>query len=200
MAEPIDFYFDFASPYGYIASHRIDDLAARHGREVAWRPYLLGVAFQRTGIPLVTDQGIRGDYARHDFGRCARYHGVSFQIPDAFPMLAVNPSRAYYWLADQDGAAAKGLARALWRAYFVDNRDISKPEVIAEVAAAQGLDGAAVVAALQDRAIKDRLRQETENAIERGAFGSPYVIVDGEPFWGNDRLDMVEKWLETGGW
>ncbi len=57
-----------------------------------------------------------------------------------------------------------------------------------------------MVAALQDQVIKDRLRQETENALERGAFGSPYVIVDGEPFWGNDRLDMVEKWLETGGW
>lgn len=200
MAEPIDFYFDFASPYGYIASHRIDDIAARHGREVTWRPYLLGVAFQRTGMPLVTDQGIRGDYAQHDFGRCARFYDVPFNKPDVFPILAVNPSRAYYWLLDQDAAAAKGLVRALWSAYFADNRDISKADVIAEVAVAQGLDGAAVVAALQNQAIKDRLRQETEAAIERGAFGSPHVIVDGEGFWGNDRLDMVDKWLETGGW
>jgi 2-hydroxychromene-2-carboxylate isomerase len=200
MAEPIDFYFDFASPYGYIASHRIDDIAARHGREVTWRPFLLGVAFQRTGMPLVSEQGIRGEYVLHDFGRCARFYGVPFRIPDVFPIMAVNPSRVYYWRFDQDPAAAKDLVRALWSAYFVDNRDISKAETIAEVAAAQGLDGAAVAAALQDQAVKDRLRQETEAAIERGAFGSPHVIVDGEAFWGNDRLDMVDKWLETGGW
>lgn len=200
MAAPIEFYFDFSSPYGYLASHRIDDIAARHGREVAWRPYLLGAAFQQTGMRPLTEQASRGDYARHDFKRCARLYGVPFELPDPFPIAAIAPCRAYYWLLDQDAGRAKALARALYAAYFAEGRNISEPQVVTEVAAGEGVDAEALGAALQDQAVKDRLRQETEQALARGVFGSPYVFVDGEPFWGNDRLDMVDRWLETGGW
>ena len=200
MAEPLDFYFDFSSPYGYIASRRIDEIAAKHGREVNWRPFLLGIVFQRTGMGPATEAPLRGDYARHDFARSARLYGVPFQLPDPFPVHALGPSRAYYWLLDQDAQQAKALAKALFGAYFADGRNISEAEVVADVAAEQGTDRETLLAALADQAIKDRLRQETEAAIGRGVFGSPYVFVDGEPFWGNDRLDMVDKWLETGGW
>lgn len=200
MAAPIEFYFDFSSPYGYLASHRIDDIAARHGREAAWRPYLLGAAFQQTGMRPLTEQASRGDYARQDFKRCARLYGVPFELPDPFPIAAIAPSRAYYWLLDQDAGRAKALARALYAAYFAEGRNISEPQVVTEVAAGEGVDAEALGAALQDQAVKDRLRQETDEALARGVFGSPYVFVDGEPFWGNDRLDMVDRWLETGGW
>ena len=199
MAAPIEFYFDFSSPYGYFASHRVDDLAAKHGRTATWRPYLLGVAFGATGMKPPTEQGIRNDYAVHDFPRTARYYGVPFNLPDPFPIPGVAPSRAFYWLVDRDADGAKALARALYHAYFADGRNIADAEVVADVAAGEGHDREAVVAGLQDQAVKDRLKAETGAAIERGVFGSPYVIVDGEPFWGADRLDMVDKWLETGG-
>lgn len=200
MAAPLEFYFDFSSPYGYIASRRIDDLAARRGRDVRWRPYLLGAAFRLTGMSVPDEQGIRFDYAKRDFARTARFYGVPYRQPDPFPILGVTPSRAYYALVDGDADFAKRVAQAFLAAYFVDNRNVSQAEVAADVVAEQGGERAALLASLQDQAIKDRFRKETEEAIARGVFGSPYIIVDGEPFWGNDRLDMIDKWLESGGW
>lgn len=200
MTKPIDFYFDFSSPYGYIASHRIDDIAGRHDRPVIWRPYLMGVVFKINGRGPLPEQPLVGDYARRDFARSARLYGVPFQMPARLPISAVNPSRAYYWLYDQDQEQAKVLARALFSAYFVDGRDISDPEHVLGVAQSLGVDRSALATALQDPAVKERLRHETDAAIARGVFGSPFFLVDGEPFWGNDRLDQVDHWLATGGW
>lgn len=199
MAAPIEFYFDFSSPYGYFASHLIDDIAARHGRETIWRPYLLGAAFSVTGINPPDQQAIRFDYACHDFARTARFLHIPFALPEPFPIMGVAPSRAVYWLAG-DADKAKAMAKALYGAYFVDGRDISEPGIVADVAAELGHGREDALAGLQDPAVKERLKSETGAAIERGVFGSPFVIVDGEAFWGSDRLDMVDKWLETGGW
>ena len=91
------------------------------------------------------------------------------------------------------------MARAVYHAYFGEGRDISPPKVVVEIAESQGVDGAALAAALGDPAVKDRLKAETLAAMERGVFGSPYVMVDGEPFWGADRLDQVDRWLEANG-
>ena len=102
MAAPIDFYFDFSSPYGYLASCRIDEVAARHDRKVNWRPFLLGVAFKLTGSGPLTSQGPKGDYALHDFARTARLLGVPFAMPEGFPFASVAAARAFYWLLDQD--------------------------------------------------------------------------------------------------
>ena len=109
-------------------------------------------------------------------------------------------SRAYYWLYDQDPQKAKALAQTLYGAFFIDDKNIAEPEVVASIAESIGVDSGAVAAALQDADVKNRLRQETDAAIARGVFGSPYIVVDDEPFWGNDRLDQVDRWLETGGW
>lgn len=200
MADPIDFYFDFSSPYGYLASVRIDALAARFGRAVIWRPILLGAVFKVTGGQPLVSIPLKKDYTARDLDRCARLYGVPFRLPVPFPVATQAPSRAFYWLADQDADQATQLARELFRAYFVDGRDISSPEVTAEVAAAGGVDPQALLAALADPLVKERVRTETDAAIGRGVFGSPFVLVDGEPFWGMDRLDQVVRWLETGGW
>ncbi|GIX29400.1 MAG: 2-hydroxychromene-2-carboxylate isomerase [Burkholderiales bacterium] len=200
MSAPIDFYFDYSSPYGYLASTRIEALAARHGREVVWRPILLGAVFKVTGGQPLPTVPLKGDYARRDMLRCARYYGIPLRIPSKFPVATQAPARATYWLWDRDPAKAKALASALFHAYFVDDRDISSPEVTAEVAASMGLPGEALRAALQEPAVKERLRAETDAALARGVFGSPFFIVDGEPFWGVDRMDQLERWLETGGW
>jgi 2-hydroxychromene-2-carboxylate isomerase len=91
---------------------------------------------------------------------------------------------------------ARQLAHSLYRAYFAEDRDISNPEVTGNVAAKLGVDKAELMQALNDPAVKERLKNEVDAAIERGVFGSPYIVVDGEPFWGSDRLDQVEKWLQ----
>ncbi len=200
MANPIDFYFDFSSPYGYLASTRIDALAARHGRSVVWRPHLLGAVFKINDQRPLASIPFKSDYTARDLARSARLLKVPFKLPTKFPVGATAPSRAFYWVNDKDPALAKRLAQALYHAYFAEDRDISSPEVTCDVAARLEVDRAELAQALNDPAVKERLRTEVDAAIARGVFGSPYIIVDGEPFWGSDRLDQVEKWLETGGW
>ena len=199
-AKTIDFYFDFSSPYGYIASAKIDALAAKHGREALWRPFLLGAAFKQTGGQPLTGIPIKGKYSTRDMVRTARFLGVDYRQPSVFPIGTVAPARAFYWADARDPKRAKDVARALYRAYFVDDVDISDAEKTIAVCAGQGLDAAAVRAGIADPAVKDRLRAEVDQAIALGAFGSPYIVVDGEPFWGSDRLDQVDRWLATGGW
>ena len=200
MSKPIDFYFDFSSPYGYIASQKIDALAARHGRTAIWRPILLGAVMKITGGAPLPGIPLKGDYARHDFARSTKFHGVDYRLPTAFPIASQAPARAFYWLNQQDPLRAKALATALYHAYFVDDINISNPEDTIAVSAKSGLDAEKVRAALNDPAIKDAVKNEVDAAIGLGVFGSPYIIVDGEPFWGADRLDQIDKWLETGGW
>ena len=200
MADGIDFYFDFSSPYGYLAAERIDAIAAKHGQRATWRPFLLGAVFQKIGGSPLVDQPLKGPYSRHDMLRSARLHGVAFHVPDPFPVNSVAACRAFYWLADSDADTAHDLAQALYRGYFAHNRDVSRPETVVEAAQALGVDGDALVAALQDQAVKDRLRTENDAALERGIFGSPTVFVGAEMFWGNDRLEQIDRWLETGGW
>ena len=200
MPDPIEFYFDFSSPYGYLASERIDAIAARHGREVTWRPYLMGVAMKTTGSTPLVNRPMMGTYSRHDMTRSARRLKLPLTFPEPFPIATVAACRAVYWLERTDAAAAKALAQALYRAYFVDARNISEPDVVADVAAEAGADRDALLAGIQEPAVKDRLKEVTGAAIERGVFGSPFFMVDGEPFWGHDRMDEVDRWLETGGW
>lgn len=200
MGEPVTFYFDFSSPYGFLAAREIDALAGRQGRETIWKPMLLGAVFKQTGTQPLTNVPLKGDYTRRDLAREARRLGIDFRLPDPFPFASIAAARAFYWLWDRDPAAAKDLARALLERAFVGGDDISKPARVLAVGAAQGLDGGALEAALQDVAIKDRLRREVEGAVAAGVFGSPFVIADGEPFWGYDRFPRLEAWLETGGW
>jgi 2-hydroxychromene-2-carboxylate isomerase len=200
MPAPIEFWFDFSSPYGYLASTRIDALGARQGRDVVWRPFLLGAAFKVTGQKPLTEQPLRGPYALHDFARSARLLGVPFKMPEPFPFFALGASRGFYWLEGHDAGQARAFARAVYAAAFGEGRDATKPEVLAEVARPLGIAAEALVAGSFTPETKERLRRETDQAIARGIFGSPFFIVDGEPFWGHDRLEHVERWLKTGGW
>jgi 2-hydroxychromene-2-carboxylate isomerase len=177
---PIDFYFDFSSPYGYLASEKIEALAARHGRTMDWHPILLGVVFKETGAAPLTEVPLKGQYSKRDFARSAKFHGVDrFRLPSTFPIATQGPARIVLWLKERDAVLAVATLHALYRAFF---------------------GGTAARAAIDDPAIKDALRRENERAIAAGVFGSPFSIVDGEPFWGVDRLDQVDRWLATGGW
>jgi len=198
--EPIDFYFEFSSPYGYIASRLVDDLEKRVGRPVTWRPMLLGPVFKITGQPPLVEIPLKGDYAKRDFARSARLHKVPYRHPEKFPIGTVAGLRAFYWLHDRDPRLAQSFAQSLYGAYFEEGRDIGSPAVVLEVAKAGGADTAALATALEDPALKDRAKREVEAAIAKGVFGSPYFVVDGEPFWGVDRMPMLEDWIRSGGW
>ena len=201
MPAPIEFYFDFSSPYGYLASEKIEALAARHGRTVNWHPILLGAVFKQTGAVPLLQIPLKGDYSRRDMHRSAAFHGVrEFRVPSKFPIPSQAAARIVLWIAARDETLAARIVHALYRAYFVDDKDISSPEVAVAVAATCGVDPVQARAAIEDPAIKDALKRANDEAIAKGVFGSPYVFIDGEPFWGLDRFEQIERWLATGGW
>jgi 2-hydroxychromene-2-carboxylate isomerase len=195
MSGRLDFWFDFSSPYGYFASERIEALAGRHGRRVDWRPMLLGPVFKRVGTAPLTGIPLKGEYAKHDLARTARFHGIPFRLPARFPVATQAPGRIVTWLARTEPQRVTDAVHALFRAYFVADRDISDPRVAVAVAAEAGCDAQAAATALEDPSIKDAFRAEVEAAMARGVFGSPFVIVDGEPFWGFDRFEQLDRWL-----
>jgi 2-hydroxychromene-2-carboxylate isomerase len=200
MSTPIDFYFEFSSPYGYIASEMVEEVERRTGRAMTWRPILLGPMFKATGQAPLTEIPLKGEYAKRDFLRSAAFHRVPYRHPSKFPIGTVAAARAFYWLADRDPQLARRVAKSLYRAFFVEDRDISAPATVVEIAAKEGADATQLATALEDPVLKDRTKREVEAAMARGVFGSPFFIVDGEPFWGNDRLPMLEEWVKRGGW
>ena len=197
---PVDFYFEFSSPYGYIASCLAEDFEKRIGRPVRWRPMLLGPVFKLTGQAPLTQVPMKGEYSKKDFSRSARLHKVPFTQPANFPIFSVAPLRAFYWASDRDAAQGRALAKALYKAYFVEGHDISSPAQVLAVARSLGLDADALSKAFDDPALKERAKREVDAAIASGVFGSPFFIVDGEPFWGVDRMPMLEDWIRRGGW
>jgi 2-hydroxychromene-2-carboxylate isomerase len=196
MKAPIDFYFDFSSPYGYLASERIEALASKYGRRVNWRPVLLGPAFKTMGMPILVGIPLKGDYSKRDFPRSARFHGVPYRQPSTFPVSTLAAARVFYWLQDRSEGEAIKFAKAAYKAYFVDDVNISEADNVVKVAVAGGCNAEEVRAALGDQKIKDKTKAEVEASLAKGVFGSPYIFVDGEPFWGMDRLDQVERWLK----
>jgi len=200
MKPPVEFYFDFSSPYGYLASEKVEALAAKHGRSVDWHPILLGVVFKQTGAVPLTNVPLKGDYSRRDMARSARFHGIGFRMPSTFPIATQAPARIVLWATERDSGLAAKTVHSLYRAFFVDDIDISNADAAAAVAASCGADAAAARTAVDDPVIKDALKRENEQAMAKGVFGSPFFIVDGEPFWGLDHLDQVDRWLATGGW
>lgn len=199
MSAPLDFWFDFASPYGYLASTQIDDIAARHGRSVRWRPILLGAVFKVSGMKPVMDQPLR-EVPRP---RCAALRPPArrpLTMPAKVPLNGLAACRAFWWLEPSDPAKAHALAKAIYHAHWGEGRDVAAAEQVAEVAAPLGIPAADLLAGVQEQMVKDRLRAETDEAIRRGVFGAPFIHVDGEAFWGADRLDQVEEWLARGGW
>ncbi|MBM3555804.1 MAG: 2-hydroxychromene-2-carboxylate isomerase [Alphaproteobacteria bacterium] len=201
MSKVIEFWFDYVSPYGYVASEKIEAIAAKHGRSVAWRPFLLGAVFKVTGAsPLTNLHPMKSGYAVHDFARSARRFGIPFAMPPKFPIASIPVARATYWVEAKHPDKTGAYVHAAYRGYFAKGLDVSSPEVAADLAAGIGLDRAACLAALGDEAVKARLKDMTEEAVKREIFGSPFMIVDGEKFWGSDRLEQVEEWLARGGW
>jgi 2-hydroxychromene-2-carboxylate isomerase len=161
---------------------------------------MLGAAFKETGARPLTQTPLKGPYLLHDVPRFARLLGVPLTLPPVMPMNSLAASRACVWLDENSPDQAKRLAKALLQAHWGEGRDLGAPEAVADVAAGLGIDRDDLLAAVADQRVKERLRDQTQAAIERGVFGSPFIFVDGEPFWGADRLPQAEAWLSKGGW
>jgi 2-hydroxychromene-2-carboxylate isomerase len=194
----ISFWFDFSSPYSYIASEWIGALAARHGRRVRWHAMLLGVTFQAAELKSPVSYPIKRDYAMRDFARSARFEGVPLTMPERFPIPTQNAARVFWWLDAQDPQRAVDWAHAGLRAFFARGVMLDDPAALKALCAESGLDADAAERAWNDPQWKDKLKQVNQQAIEAGMFGAPYFVIDGEPFWGNDRKPQIERWLASG--
>jgi 2-hydroxychromene-2-carboxylate isomerase len=199
---PIQFHFDFISPFGYFASLRIDELARRHGREVEWTSMLLGVSVLKVmGIPPVAMLPMKGKYVINDAKRCARQQQIPFERLAPYPTSKpVEAGRVFAWAKDIDQIAGKKLAGLIFRSYFVRCLDIGKDSVLSSCVRTAGLSWQEFEAARAQGAPARLLRRNVDDSLQRGVFGSPFFIVDGEPFFGVEKLPVVEEWLITGGW
>lgn len=195
---PIDFFFDFSSPYSYIASEWIEALAARHGRVVQWHAILLGATFQVTEIRSPVSYPLKREYSMLDFERSARFAGVPLKMPEKFPIPTQNAARIFWWLNADDPARARDWARHALRALFARGVDLSDPAGLRDLCVEFGLDGSQAQDVWNAPQWKAALKAANDAAIALGVFGAPFFIIDGEPFWGNDRRPMIERWLEKG--
>jgi 2-hydroxychromene-2-carboxylate isomerase len=201
--QPIDFYFDFISPFGYFASLRIDALAAAHGRSVAWQSMLLGVSVLKVmGLKPLMEIPLRGDYLRRDAARYMRRHGIvvrrAIDSPPSNPLFA---GRAFHWLRHNAPHRARDAAAALFAAYWVENIDLDTPERVAGIAGmGSEPDRRAILDGVKSPEGAALLRQAVDASLARGVFGSPSFIVDDELFFGVEKLELVAEWLACGGW
>jgi 2-hydroxychromene-2-carboxylate isomerase len=194
----IDFYFDFSSPYSYIASEWIEALAARHARTVSWKAILLGVTFQAAELRSPVSHPLKREYSLLDFERSARFAGVPFKLPEKFPIPTQNAARLFWWLHDKAATSAASWARHALRGYFTRGVDLSDAASLKMLAVEFGIDAGEAEAVWTDPRWKARLKEVCDQAVAHGVFGAPFFFVDGEPFWGNDRRAQIERWLERG--
>ncbi len=200
MADPIMFYFDFSSPYAYFGALKIDGIAEAFDREVDWRPILLGVTMKATGNVSLAHQPVKSEYAKRDWERLARFMDVPWTLPDHFPIATQAAARAFYWIKDTDQVLAKKFALACFHRYFGEGHDITTRDAVADIGETLDIDREELLAAVSTDQIKQRLRDETQAAMDAGVCGAPFFIIDGEPIWGSDRLWMIRRWLKSGGW
>jgi 2-hydroxychromene-2-carboxylate isomerase len=194
----VDFYFDFASPYGYFMSEKIDVLANSHGRQVNWRPVLLFALLRALDLPAPLAHPVKRDYMIADFERSARFLGIDYRLPPSFPAVTQHAARAFYLLRQKAPQAAVPFAQEALRAYWCGAVEIGDIAVVARLAlgacTALGLDGgseAALLEALRGDTAKALLQQAIAEAAVQKVFGSPFVVIDGEPFFGVDRLPQI---------
>lgn len=197
----LDFYFDFISPYGWIGAEQVGALARCFGREVRWHPILLRMTvIEAMGLPPPLQTPLKGAYMRHDIGRSLRYHGLILAPNARFSFSPLNAARAVLWAKTWAPDRVEPLVLSLYRAHWSDGRDISVAETVLDIVASTGLPRAAAVDALQSDGLRDAPKAVTADAMAAGIFGSPTLVIDGEAFWGSDRLAMAEAWLLSGGW
>jgi 2-hydroxychromene-2-carboxylate isomerase len=202
MPANLDFYFDFISPFGYLASLRVDELAQRHGRECRWQSMLLGISVLKVmGLPPLTQIPLKGDYLGIDLARYLRRHKLTLaRSRDMAPSNPIPAGRTFHWLDARDPALAKSAAKAILDAYWQQGTDIGSVETVITIAAGAGADAAALRAGFADGEADRLLRAAVDRSLARGVFGSPFFIIDGEPFFGLEKMELAGEWLACGGW
>jgi 2-hydroxychromene-2-carboxylate isomerase len=194
MARTLEFYFDYGSPYSYLADTQVEAIARRAGATLARKPMLLGGVFKATANHSPAEMPQKSKWSGFDMPMWARHYGVPFQRNPFFPVNTLALMRGA--AAAQIDGLFERYHPAIYKAMWVDGRNLNDVNEVASVLTSAGLDAAKFGARIQDQDVKDRLKATTEEAVARGVFGAPTSFVDNMMFFGNDRLPFVEMALK----
>jgi 2-hydroxychromene-2-carboxylate isomerase len=197
MTAPFTFWFDFASPYAYFALPALERLAEESRRKVEWRPVLLWAVLKAQGVAPPMDPPAKRTYFLADMARSATFHGLPYRAPSRFPLSSHRAARLFYAVAEQDITRAHGLGRDIFAAYFQDDADISDVPTLAAIAARHGVTKEQAATATEGELGRRRLGEANDMAVAAGVCGSPWIEVDGEAFFGSDRLPQI-AWRLSG--
>jgi 2-hydroxychromene-2-carboxylate isomerase len=193
MAKQVEFFFDYGSPFSYLADTQLEALETRTGAKIVYQPMLLGAVFKATNNASPVSIPAKGRYMGMELARWAKRYGAPFQMNPHFPINTIRLMRGA--IAAQQSGVFAAYHRAIFPAFWAKAMNLGDESVIRETLKGAGLDADAILAASEQQAVKDRLRENTDDAVRRGAFGAPTFFVGEEMFWGNDRLDFVEDVL-----
>ena len=194
----IEFFFDCSSPWSYLAFHNIQPLAEEFGEEISWRPILVGGIFNTVNPSVYAQREapvpLKARYELKDLSDWARSSGLSIKMrPSVFPVNSVKAMRGCIW----SGKDLVPFARAVFEAYWGEDKDISKDEVLSELCRRVGIDPQKLLVGIAEQAIKDQLKANTDEVIARGGFGSPTIFIDKtDMYFGNDRLPLIREALQ----
>lgn len=198
MATKIQFWFDFASPYAFIAAKRVQAMASSNQAHFDWQPFLVGVALQTktkglSSTQLVTEA--EAHYRKHDVHRTCESLQLPIRWPSNYPRGSMLAGRVAFWARDREWQVP--FIHAVYDANFLEDRDITSEECIRSILTDIGVDSTSTIAAATDVGQKQAFRQHVETALEAGIFGVPTFAVRDELFWGNDRLDQALVWATS---
>lgn len=197
MVSPIRLYLDFASPYAYLALGPLGDLARQHGRELELKPILLWAVFKQQGVSNPIEKPARQRYFLEDIQRSADFFGVPLRLPDPLQISTHLAARLLHAWTAHHPQDAHILAQETFEAFFVGGHDITKPEILSRLPCLAAASPDTVRAALDGQAGRERLAATIEEAINAAVIGVPFTVLDGESFFGADRLPQIEWRLKT---
>jgi len=190
MGKTVEFYFDFGSPYSYLAYKALPGIAAAHGAQIVWRPMLLGGVFKATGNHSPIEIAAKNRWLRLDLERWAARYGAAFSHNPHFPINTLVLMRGAAGM-QMRGPDFHKYVQAIFHAMWMEPRNLGEPQEVAAVLRQAGFDADAFQSLVNDPAVKEQLKNNTEEAVARGVFGAPTFFVGEEMFWGQDRLDFV---------
>ncbi len=195
VSKTLEFYFDFGSPASYLAFTQLPALAARHNAEIQWRPVLLGGIFRAVNNQSPLNVAPKGRYFRQDMQRFASRYGVELRFSPHFPINTLSLMRSATAVQMHEPARLPEYAAVIFRGMWGDGLNMGDPTIFAQTVSSNGFNAEQIGTWISDPAVKQKLLDDTNAAVERGLFGVPTMFVAGEMFFGQDRLNFVEEAL-----
>ena len=194
MSKKVEFYYDFSSPYSYLASAKIEGICERYGAGLDWKPFLVGGVYKETGNRAPLEVPSKKAYMIQDVKDWANHYGIVLNFPELFPVNSVKSMRGA--LVAKEYGRIRDYTHKLFEFYWIRNDDISQDDILRLALNELDMDQELFIKRINEQDIKDKLRNETTEAVRRGAFGAPTIFVGDRMFWGNDRLLFVESYLK----